>query len=48
MSKLALQPIQFVTQMDTEDSSLGCAAASAWRFPLSSVDIKNGWNYAST
>ena len=48
MSNLALQPTQIVTQMGTVDSPLGCTAASDWCFPLFSVDIKNGWNCAST
>lgn len=48
MSKLVPQNTQIVIQRGTEDSSLGCTAASDRRFPLSSADIKNDWNYAST
>jgi hypothetical protein len=48
MSKLALQPTQIVAQMDTEDYSVQCTAASDWHFLLSSADMENGWNYAST
>jgi len=47
MSKLVLQPTQIITQMGTEGYCVRCTAASDWRFPLSSADIKNVWNYAS-